>query len=93
MGTIGFGLIPVRREDEAAWNAFALQQRNGTLLAAATNGTLQRVAQSLGIDLQNTPGAGQGLGRLLGRGRGQGAAPAPAGNAAPANPDSGAKPR
>ena len=93
MGTIGFGLIPVRREDEAAWNTFALQQRNGTLLAAATNGTLQRVAQSLGIDLQNTPGAGQGLGRLLGRGRGQGAAPAPAGNAAPANPDSGAKPR
>ena len=75
MGTIGFGLIPVRREDEAAWNAFALQQRNGTLIAAAANGTLQRVAESQGIDLGR---AGRGLGQLLGRGRGRGAAPSPA---------------
>ncbi len=82
MGTVGFGLIPVRREDEAAWNAFALQQRNGTLLAAATNGTLQRVAGSLGIDLQGARGGG--LGALLGRGRGRGTAATPAAPAAPA---------
>ena len=68
MGTIGFGLIPVRLEDEAAWNQFALQQRNGTLLAAAANGTIQRVLQSQGIDLQANPGAGQASERLLGRG-------------------------
>ena len=82
MGTIGFGLIPVRREDEAAWNTFAMQQRNGTLIAAAANGTLQRVAESQGIDLGR---AGRGLGQLLGRGRGRGAAPAPAPAGTPAD--------
>ena len=82
MGTIGFGLIPVRREDEAGWNTFAMQQRNGTLIAAAANGTLQRVAESQGIDLGR---AGRGLGQLLGRGRGRGAAPAPAPAGTPAD--------
>ena len=74
MGTIGFGLVPVRREDEAAWNEYARQQNTGTLLAAATNGTLERVAKSLGIDLRGNPG----LGRLLGLGRGRGIAVPPA---------------
>ena len=86
MGTIGFGLIPVRLEDEAAWNQFAAQQQNGTLLAAVTNGTLQRVAESQGIDLQGNPG----IQRLLGLARGRGAAATPpAGSTTPANPDAG----
>jgi mono/diheme cytochrome c family protein len=46
MGSIGFGLIPVRTEDERAWAEFAGQQLKGTLLAAAQNGTLQRLAAS-----------------------------------------------
>jgi hypothetical protein len=86
MGSISFGLIPVRREDEPAWEQFALQQRNGTLLAAAANGTIQRVAESQGIDLQGNPV----IRRLLGAARGRGGAAAPpAGGAAPANPDAG----
>ena len=84
MGTIGFGLIPVRLEDEAAWNQFAGQQQTGTILAAVTNGTLERVAKSLGIDLQANPA----ISRLLGRGRGAAATP-PAGSTTPANPDPG----
>ena len=84
MGTIGFGLIPVRLEDEAAWNQFAGQQQTGTILAAVTNGTLERVAKSLGIDLQANPA----IARLLGRGRGAAATP-PAGTTTPANPDAG----
>ena len=83
MGSVSFGLIPVRKEDEPQWAEFAGQQLKGTLLAAAANGTLQRIAQSQGLQ----PGAVQGLGRLLGRGRGAAATPPPAGSAAPANPD------
>ena len=84
MGTIAFGLIPVRREDEAAWNQFAVTQQRGTLLGAAQNGTLQRVAQNLAPNLLAAAGAG-GPGRgalaaLLGRGAGArgGAATPPA---------------
>jgi hypothetical protein len=61
MGSISFGLIPVRREDEAAWLQFAATQRNGTLAAALLNGTLQRLVQSGAIDV----GAARGI---LGRG-------------------------
>ena len=68
MGTIGFGLVPVRREDEAAWDQFSTTQRRGTLLAAVQNGTLQRLAAR---GLLGTAGAG-----LLGRG-GRGGATAP----------------
>jgi len=86
MGTIGFGLIPVRVEDEAAWTQFAGTQQTGTILAAITNGTLQRVAESQGIDLQGNPG----IQRLLGLARGRGAAATPpAGGPTPANPDAG----
>ena len=74
MGSISFGLVPLRREDEAAWLQFATTQRNGTLTAALLNGTLQRLVQSGAID----PGAGRGI---LGRGaRGRGGdAPQPSG--------------
>ena len=62
MGSISFGLIPVRREDEAAWLQFAATQQKATLTAAALNGTLQRLLQSGAL--------GQGAGRgILGRGR------------------------
>ena len=75
MGSISFGLIPVRKEDEPQWAEFAGQQLKGTLLAAGQNGTLQRLALSQG--LQAAPGAGRGgLAALLGRGRGAAAASA-----------------
>jgi mono/diheme cytochrome c family protein len=71
MGSIGFGLIPVRREDETAWAEFAAAQLKGTLTAAALNGSLQRVLQAQGR------GLGIGRGRLGGAGRGgQGNTPA-----------------
>src|SRR5688572_4725649 len=64
MGSISFGLVPVRREDEAAWQEFAAVQLKGTLTAAALNGSLQRVLQNMGRG-----GAGAGRGVLGGRGR------------------------
>jgi mono/diheme cytochrome c family protein len=64
MGSITFGLVPVRREDEAAWQEFAAVQLKGTLTAAALNGSLQRVLQN-----QGRGGAGVGRGLLGGRGR------------------------
>lgn len=71
MGSVSFGLIPVRKEDEPQWAEFAGQQLKGTLLAAGQNGTLQRLALSQGLQL---PAAGRGgLAALLGRG-GRGAA-------------------
>jgi mono/diheme cytochrome c family protein len=66
MGSIGFGLVPVRREDEAAWDQFALTQLKGTIAAAGQNGTLQRVALNQARGLLAIPGAGAG--RLGGRG-------------------------
>jgi mono/diheme cytochrome c family protein len=63
MGSISFGLIPVRREDEPAWEQFAGQQLKGTLLAAGQNGTLQRVALNQARGLLAAPGAGRGRGR------------------------------
>ena len=82
MGSIGFGLIPVRREDEAAWDQFAGQQLKGTLLAAGQNGTLQRVALNQARGLLAAPGAGRGLGRGA-------AAAAPASAGAASEPVSG----
>ena len=64
MGSITFGLVPVRREDEPAWQEFAAVQLKGTLTAAALNGSLQRVLQN-----QGRGGAGIGRGLLGGRGR------------------------
>jgi tetratricopeptide (TPR) repeat protein len=80
MGSIGFGLVPVRREDEAAYDQFAATQLRGTLLAAGQNGTLQRVAANQARDLLTAPGAGRGggLAALLGRGRGAATAASPA---------------
>jgi|RhiMethySRZTD1v2_1073278.scaffolds.fasta_scaffold02211_6 mono/diheme cytochrome c family protein len=72
MGSIGFGLVPLRREDEAAWDQFALTQLKGTIAAAGQNGTLQRVALNQARGLL----APAGTGRLGGRGAGAGAAPA-----------------
>jgi len=79
MGSISFGLIPVRREDEPAWEQFATQQQRGTLLAAGQNGTLQRVAANQARGLLAAPGAGRGLGR-----GGAAASPTAAAAAAPA---------
>ncbi|HVG72345.1 MAG TPA: hypothetical protein VM819_15630 [Vicinamibacterales bacterium] len=89
MGSVSFGLIPVRKEDEPEWAQFAGQQLKGTLLAAGQNGTLQRLAASQSRGLLEAPGAGRGaLAALLGRGRGAAAASdAPAaGPAAPSEP-------
>ena len=89
MGSISFGLIPVRREDEQAWDQFAGTQLKGTLLAAGQNGTLQRVAASQARDLLTTPAAGGrgGLAALLGRvGGDRGATAASPGAAAGAAP-------
>jgi mono/diheme cytochrome c family protein len=44
MGSIGFLLVPVRREDEPAWNQFAALHQKLTIAAAGKTGTLQRVA-------------------------------------------------
>ena len=75
MGSISFGLVPVRREDDGAWQQFAAQQLKGTIAAAGLNGTLQRVALSQAQSLLPGPGANAA-------GRGAAATPAPA--AAPA---------
>jgi mono/diheme cytochrome c family protein len=79
MGSISFGLIPVRREDEAAWGQFAAQQLKGTIAAAGQNGTLQRVALSQARDILGAGAGAQGgaLAALLGRG-GTASTPAPA---------------
>ena len=63
MGTIGFGLIPVRREDEAAWEQFARQQTLGTIIAAGQNGTLQRLGFVQGRLLDAISGRGGRGGR------------------------------
>src|SRR5688572_3880203 len=89
MGSVSFGLIPVRKEDEPEWAQFAGQQLKGTLLAAGQNGTLQRLAASQSRGLLEAPGAARGaLAALLGRGRGAAAASdAPAASpAAPSEP-------
>jgi len=46
MGTIGFLLQPVRREDEPAWQAFAAQWLRQTVLSAVRNGTVERLRES-----------------------------------------------
>ena len=46
MGSVGFLLVPVRREDEPAWNQFAALHQKLTIAAAGKTGTLQRVALS-----------------------------------------------
>src|SRR4029079_563269 len=78
MGSISFGLIPVRREDEPAWEQFAVQQQRGTLLAAGHSDTLQRVAANQARGLLAAPGAGRAAGR------GNAASPNAAAVAAPA---------
>jgi hypothetical protein len=46
MGTIGFLLMPVNREDEPAWQPFAAQWQRATLVNAVLNGTAQRLRES-----------------------------------------------
>jgi hypothetical protein len=46
MGTIGFMLQPVRREDEPAWQLFAAQWLRTTLQNAVRNGTVERLRES-----------------------------------------------
>ena len=46
MGSIGFLLQPVHREDEAAWQPFATNWQRITLLNAVRNGTVERLRES-----------------------------------------------
>jgi hypothetical protein len=46
MGTIGFMLQPVRREDESAWQLFAAQWLRQTLFNAVRTGTAERLRES-----------------------------------------------
>jgi hypothetical protein len=46
MGSIGFLLQPVNKEDEAAWQPFAAQWLRTTLLNAVRNGTVERLRES-----------------------------------------------
>ena len=46
MGTIGFMLQPVRREDELAWQLFSAQWLRTTLQNAVRNGTVERLRES-----------------------------------------------
>lgn len=46
MGSIGFLLQPVNREDETAWQAFAANWQRTTLIDAVRNGTVERLRQS-----------------------------------------------
>jgi mono/diheme cytochrome c family protein len=46
MGSVGFLLMPVRREDVPAWQQFAAAWLRQTIAAAGKTGTLQRVALS-----------------------------------------------
>ncbi len=46
MGSIGFMLQPVRREDEPAWQQFAAQWLRQTLVSAVRNGTVERLRES-----------------------------------------------
>jgi len=46
MGSIGFLLQPIRREDEPAWQLFAAQWLRQTLVSAVRNGTVERLRES-----------------------------------------------